>query len=85
MLEYCYSKLDPVSSKEKVEKLKANLHLLYDEYKRRFVASSSGAPTSQARELDSLSEVDRRNKERGLDLGPFDFSVSYVFNLKFMY
>lgn len=74
MLEYCYSKLDPVSSKEKVEKLKATFYMLYDEYKRRIVASSSGAPSSQVREFDTLGGVDGKYRQRGLDLGPFDFS-----------
>lgn len=61
-LEYCYSKIDSASSKEKVDTLKGKLYLLYEEYKKRGVCSTSRASGSQLGECYTLGAVERGGK-----------------------
>ncbi|KAG6384336.1 hypothetical protein SASPL_155856 [Salvia splendens] len=41
LVEYCYSTLDPLSSQDKVKRLKMKLYTLYDEYQKKSVDASS--------------------------------------------
>ncbi|KAG6397315.1 hypothetical protein SASPL_143481 [Salvia splendens] len=41
LVEYCYSTLDPLSSQDKVNRLKMKLYTLYDEYQKKSVDASS--------------------------------------------
>ncbi|XP_057792782.1 zinc finger BED domain-containing protein RICESLEEPER 2-like [Salvia miltiorrhiza] len=78
LLEYCYSKIDPISSSDKINILKMKLHVLYDEYKRKGVGvslfkvpQSSSSSSSQVRELEFREKgggVRRQELGRGLNL-----------------
>ncbi|KAG6413353.1 hypothetical protein SASPL_126062 [Salvia splendens] len=64
VLDYFYSRIDPLTSKDKILKLKMKLYVLYDEYKKRGVGvslfkvpqASSGSSSFQVRELDFMGE-----------------------------
>ncbi|KAG6399147.1 hypothetical protein SASPL_140622 [Salvia splendens] len=64
VLDYFYSRIDPLTSKDKILKLKMKLYALYDEYKKRGVGvslfkvpqASSGSSRSQVRELEFMGE-----------------------------
>ncbi|KAG6435991.1 hypothetical protein SASPL_100872 [Salvia splendens] len=64
VLDYFYSRIDTLTSKDKILKLKMKLYVLYDEYKKRGVGvslfkvpqASSGSSSSQVRELDFMGE-----------------------------
>lgn len=59
MLEVAYEKVDPFTSKEKIDELKKNLTLLYEDYQKRSGASSSGVfVTPSPYELVSESPLD---------------------------
>ncbi|KAG6421326.1 hypothetical protein SASPL_117877 [Salvia splendens] len=58
LVEYCYSTLDPLSSQDKVNRLKMKLYTLYDEYKKKMVdASLSKGPQSSGSSNHEVGEL----------------------------
>ena len=84
LLEYFYTKIDPLSSKDKIAKLKMKLHILYDEYRKRGIGlslfkvpQSSGSSNSQV----GVSEF-MENEEvigQGLNMGEMELVVRNLF------
>ncbi|XP_042052014.1 zinc finger BED domain-containing protein RICESLEEPER 2-like [Salvia splendens] len=57
LVEYCYSTPDPLSSQDKVNRLKMKLYTLYDEYKKKMVdASLSKGPQSSGSSNHEVGE-----------------------------
>ncbi|XP_057785018.1 zinc finger BED domain-containing protein RICESLEEPER 2-like [Salvia miltiorrhiza] len=71
LLEYCYSKIDPISSSDKINILKMKLHVLYDEYKRKGVGeykSYKGGTSDSKSLLDIYLEEAPINEKVEIDL-----------------
>ncbi|XP_042018980.1 zinc finger BED domain-containing protein RICESLEEPER 2-like [Salvia splendens] len=82
LVEYCYSTLDPLSSEDKVNRLKTKLYILYDEYKKKGddaylskVSQSSGRCNSELGESKFMEGV-RRQEVGKLKMNPNVF-VAY--------
>ncbi|KAG6403021.1 hypothetical protein SASPL_135236 [Salvia splendens] len=82
LVEYCYSTLDPLSSEDKVNRLKMKLYILYDEYKKKSddaslskVSQPNGSCNSEVGESEFMEGV-RRQEVGKLKMNPNVF-VAY--------
>ncbi|XP_042030043.1 zinc finger BED domain-containing protein RICESLEEPER 2-like [Salvia splendens] len=82
LVEYCYSTLDPLSSEDKVYRLKMKLYILYDEYKKKSddaslskVSQPNGSCNSEVGESEFMEGV-RRQEVGKLKMNPNVF-VAY--------
>ncbi|KAG6418762.1 hypothetical protein SASPL_120967 [Salvia splendens] len=81
LVEYCYSTLDPLSSEDKINRLKTKLYILYDEYKKKGddaslskVSQPSGSCNSEVGESKFMEGV-RRQEVGKLKMNPNVFAA----------